>query len=97
MKPRPLTDPARYALQMLDLLESWGIARQTVLLRAGLAADALGSAHDEARLTLPEADAIVDDEADIRSGLISINSPIARALIGKAPGDVAGATVPDNR
>lgn len=58
MKPRPLTDPARYALQMLDLLESWGVSREAVLLRAGLAADALGSAHDEARLTLPEADAI---------------------------------------
>ena len=28
-----------------------------------------------------------DDEADIRRGLISINSPIARALIGKSPGD----------
>jgi transcription elongation factor GreA len=28
-----------------------------------------------------------DDEADIRRGLISINSPIARALIGRAPGD----------
>jgi transcription elongation factor GreA len=28
-----------------------------------------------------------DDEAEIRRGLISINSPIARALIGRAPGD----------
>jgi transcription elongation factor GreA len=28
-----------------------------------------------------------DDEADIRRGLISINSPIARALIVRAPGD----------
>ena len=28
-----------------------------------------------------------DDEADIRRGLISINSPIARALIGKMAGD----------
>jgi transcription elongation factor GreA len=28
-----------------------------------------------------------DDESDIRSGLLSINSPIARALIGKKPGD----------
>jgi transcription elongation factor GreA len=30
-----------------------------------------------------------DDEADIKSGLISISSPIARALIGKYEGDVA--------
>ncbi|MBK1691484.1 transcription elongation factor GreA [Ectothiorhodospira mobilis] len=28
-----------------------------------------------------------DDEADIKSGLISVNSPIARALIGKEEGD----------
>lgn len=28
-----------------------------------------------------------DDEADIKSGLLSINSPIARALIGRSPGD----------
>jgi transcription elongation factor GreA len=35
-----------------------------------------------------------DDEADIRSGLISINSPIARALIGKAPGDEVEVATP---
>ena len=30
-----------------------------------------------------------DDEADLKQGLVSISSPIARALIGKTPGDVA--------
>jgi transcription elongation factor GreA len=30
-----------------------------------------------------------DDEADLKQGLISISSPIARALIGKEAGDVA--------
>jgi transcription elongation factor GreA len=30
-----------------------------------------------------------DDEADIKQGLISISSPIARAMIGKEAGDVA--------
>ncbi len=35
-----------------------------------------------------------DDEADIRRGLISINSPIARALIGKSPGDEVEVTTP---
>jgi transcription elongation factor GreA len=30
-----------------------------------------------------------DDEADIKSGKISVSSPIARALIGKYSGDVA--------
>jgi transcription elongation factor GreA len=35
-----------------------------------------------------------DDEADIRSGMISINSPIARALIGKSPGDEVEVAAP---
>ena len=35
-----------------------------------------------------------DDEADIKSGKISISSPIARALIGKYPGDVADVQAP---
>ncbi len=35
-----------------------------------------------------------DDEADIRHGLISINSPIARALIGRAPGDEVEVATP---
>ncbi|GAB7535044.1 transcription elongation factor GreA [Burkholderia sp. 22PA0099] len=35
-----------------------------------------------------------DDEADIDHGLISISSPIARALIGKSEGDVAAVQAP---
>lgn len=35
-----------------------------------------------------------DDEADIKKGKISIGSPIARALIGKYPGDVAEVNAP---
>ena len=35
-----------------------------------------------------------EDEADIKSGLISVNSPIARALIGKVEGDVAEVRTP---
>ncbi len=35
-----------------------------------------------------------DDEADIRRGLVSINSPIARALIGKSPGDEVEVAAP---
>lgn len=35
-----------------------------------------------------------DDEADAKSGLISYNSPIARALIGKLEGDVAFVAAP---
>ena len=35
-----------------------------------------------------------EDEADIKVGMISINSPIARALITKMEGDVVSVTVP---
>jgi transcription elongation factor GreA len=35
-----------------------------------------------------------EDEADIKAGLISISSPIARALIGKEPGDMVTVQTP---
>jgi len=35
-----------------------------------------------------------EDEADIKEGLISVGSPIARALIGKEEGDVARLVTP---
>jgi transcription elongation factor GreA len=35
-----------------------------------------------------------DDEADLKQGLISISSPIARALIGKESGDIAEVRAP---
>jgi transcription elongation factor GreA len=35
-----------------------------------------------------------DDEADLKLGLISISSPIARALIGKVEGDAADVQAP---
>jgi transcription elongation factor GreA len=36
-----------------------------------------------------------EDEADIKAGMISLNSPIARALIGKGEGDVVEVQVPN--
>jgi transcription elongation factor GreA len=35
-----------------------------------------------------------DDEADTKNGMISVSSPIARALIGKLEGDVAAVDAP---
>jgi len=35
-----------------------------------------------------------DDEADLKLGLVSISSPIARALIGKTSGDIAEVQAP---
>jgi len=35
-----------------------------------------------------------EDEADIRAGRLSITSPIARALVGKAAGDIVNVTAP---
>lgn len=36
-----------------------------------------------------------DAEADIRAGLISVSSPIARALVGKSVGDVVDVVAPN--
>jgi transcription elongation factor GreA len=38
-----------------------------------------------------------EDEADIKSGLVSIGSPIARALIGKEAGDIIVVEAPAGR
>ncbi|MBI5109289.1 MAG: transcription elongation factor GreA [Rhodocyclales bacterium] len=38
-----------------------------------------------------------DDEADIKAAKISLNSPVARALIGKFAGDVAEVQTPGGR
>lgn len=35
-----------------------------------------------------------EDEADIKAGLVSINSPVARGLIGKLEGDTVSVQVP---
>ena len=35
-----------------------------------------------------------DDEADIKSGKISVNSPIARGLVGKEEGDIVNIQTP---
>lgn len=35
-----------------------------------------------------------DDEADLKQGLISISSPIARSMIGKVVGDIAAVQAP---
>ncbi len=38
-----------------------------------------------------------EDEADIQKGLISVNSPIARGLVGKEEGDVAVVETPGGK
>jgi transcription elongation factor GreA len=35
-----------------------------------------------------------EDEADIKSGRLSVTSPMARALVGKAEGDIVEVTTP---
>ena len=47
------------------------------------------TSEDESRYKI-----VGEDEADSKAGLISYNSPIARALIGKAEGDVAEVRTP---
>jgi len=50
--------------------------------------------EDEASGTKVTYQIVGDDEADLKLGLISISSPIARALIGKELGDVADVQAP---
>jgi transcription elongation factor GreA len=38
---------------------------------------------------------VAENEADMKSGKISVSSPIAKALLGKKVGDVVEATVPN--
>ena len=50
--------------------------------------------EDEASGTKVTYQIVGDDEADLKLGLVSISSPIARALIGKEAGDVAEVQAP---
>jgi transcription elongation factor GreA len=50
--------------------------------------------EDEASGTRVTYQIVGDDEADLKLGLISISSPIARALIGRSAGDVAEVKAP---
>ncbi|MBS3935851.1 MAG: transcription elongation factor GreA [Sulfuritalea sp.] len=69
------------------------------------ALDADGRAVFGATVELEDADAgrtvayqiVGDDEADLRQGKISLNSPVARALIGKFAGDVVEVHTPGGR
>jgi len=38
---------------------------------------------------------VAESEADLKSGKISVNSPIGKGLLGKAVGDVAEIQVPN--
>jgi transcription elongation factor GreA len=50
--------------------------------------------EDEVSGTAVTYQIVGDDEADLKLGLISISSPIARALIGKEVGDIAEVQAP---
>jgi len=50
--------------------------------------------EDEATGTAVTYQIVGDDEADLKLGLISISSPIARAMIGRTAGDVADVQAP---
>jgi transcription elongation factor GreA len=50
--------------------------------------------EDESTGTAVTYQIVGDDEADLKLGLISISSPIARAMIGRSAGDVADVQAP---
>lgn len=77
------------ALQIIDpaTVDSGGriVFGATVLLE-----DLLGGEHVKYQI-------VGDDEADIKTGRISVSSPIARALIGRAEGDTIEVLAPGGR
>ena len=76
------------------------LAAAQVIDPAGVGADgrvvfgATVDLEEEASGALVTYQIVGDDEADLKQGLISISSPIARALIGKEVGDVADVQAP---
>ncbi len=40
---------------------------------------------------------VAENEADLKSGKISVSSPVAKSLLGKSVGDVVEATVPNGK
>ena len=38
---------------------------------------------------------VAESEADLKTGKISVNSPIGKGLLGKAVGEIADVTVPN--
>ncbi len=40
---------------------------------------------------------VAENEADMKTGKISVNSPVAQALLGKKVGEVVEATVPNGK
>ena len=40
---------------------------------------------------------VAESEADLKSGKISVNSPIGKGLLGKSVGDIAEVTVPNGK
>lgn len=50
--------------------------------------------EDEASGEMVKYQIVGDDEGDIKAGLVSVSSPIARALIGKSEGDTAEVVAP---
>ncbi len=55
---------------------------------------ALVELEDQADGTRVAYQVVGEDEADIRAGRISVTSPIARALVGKRPGEVVDVAAP---
>ena len=50
--------------------------------------------EDESSGEMVKYQIVGDDEGDIKAGLVSVSSPIARALIGKSEGDTAEVLAP---
>lgn len=76
--------------QIVDVTDEHTRARANGKVIFGATVDVLEFDKDEEH----SFQIVGDDEADFKSGLISISSPIARALIGKSVDDVASVETP---
>jgi AraC-like DNA-binding protein len=88
MNKRTPTAPSRYALQMLTLLETWGISRDLVLQRAGLDQAEFGRKQRNLRITLAETERVYVAAAELsQRGDLAFEfgrrlTPTAHGLLG---------------
>ena len=85
---RVLTDPARYVLQLLGLLQHWGVQRRPLLHAAGLDEDWVARMRGDERLTMAQVEPLfgaarrLAGRSDLAFELGRMLKPTAHGLLG---------------